>query len=59
MKIEFNHSNLAPDYNNDSFVIRMEILRILDKIKQQIDAGETYGPVIDINGNKVGNWSID
>ena len=37
---------------------RSEVVRILKKITKQIDDGEDYGPIMDINGNKIGEWSL-
>lgn len=38
---------------------RSEIARLLRKISVQIDTGDSDGVIIDINGNKVGRWSLD
>ena len=36
-----------------------EICRILQEVKHQIWLGRTYGPCMDTNGRKVGEWSLD
>lgn len=36
-----------------------EVKRVLKNICNQLDNGKTYGACMDINGNKVGEWSID
>lgn len=36
-----------------------ECRRLLDKISGELDAGKTYGSIMDINGNKVGKWEVD
>ncbi len=36
-----------------------EICRILRTISAKVDAGETSGEVMDVNGNKIGQWSMD
>ena len=62
MKIEFNHTNLASEFEDmDSYnyIIRDEIKKILQKIEERIENGDSYGSVMDINGNKIGTWSID
>ena len=38
---------------------RSEIARLLRKISVQIETGDSDGVIIDINGNKVGRWSLD
>lgn len=38
---------------------RSEIARLLRKISLQIETGDSDGVIIDINGNKVGRWSLD
>lgn len=37
----------------------LEVTRILDKIKDQINHGETEDPIRDANGNTIGYWSLD
>jgi hypothetical protein len=34
----------------------LEIIRILDRIKQKLTDGHTYGGIMDINGNSVGSF---
>lgn len=36
-----------------------ECRRLLDIISGKLDAGKTYGSIMDINGNKVGEWKVD
>lgn len=36
-----------------------EVKRILKNVCNQLDNGKVNGNCIDINGNKVGEWSID
>lgn len=38
---------------------RSEIARLLRKISVQIETGDSDGVIMDINGNKVGRWSLD
>ena len=62
MKIEFDHTNLASDFENmDSYnsVTRFEINRILKDIENRIINGDSYGSIRDINGNTIGKWSIE
>lgn len=63
MKIKFSTSGAAfqdeyaDEMTNDIYT-RSEVVRILKKITKQIDDGEDYGSIIDINGNKIGEWSL-
>lgn len=34
-----------------------EIRRILETVSCELETGATSGSVMDVNGNKVGNWS--
>lgn len=36
-----------------------EVRRILLKVICELEAGRTNGPVMDVNGNKVGHWSYE
>ena len=60
MRIEFDTDTDAfgPDseYLDD---LRFEVRRILDKICEQIDEGELFGTILDINGNRVGTWDLE
>lgn len=38
---------------------RYEVARLLRKIFAQIEQGVDDGVIMDINGNKVGRWSLD
>lgn len=38
---------------------RYELARLLRKISVQIEQGDDDGVIMDINGNKVGRWSLD
>lgn len=38
---------------------RYEVTRLLRKISVQIEQGDNDGVIMDINGNKVGRWSLD
>ncbi len=53
MKIEFSTDNDAFEEYGDK-----EIRRILEEIADQVERGYGYGPIIDINGNHVGEWSL-
>ena len=35
-----------------------EVARLLREIAADMDNGSTSGPVIDLNGNKVGTWDL-
>lgn len=63
MKIKFSTSGEAfqdeyADKATNDMYTRSEVVRILKKITKQIDDGEDYGPIMDINGNKIGEWSL-
>ena len=53
MKIEFETSNAAFDEYGT-----YEVIRILDEIGRKLDNGYDHGVIMDINGNKVGEWSL-
>ena len=43
--------------DEDIFCEGEEIIRILRRIEKELENGATRGSVMDINGNKVCNWS--
>ena len=51
---------LVFDMNNEVFNSEpeFEVERILFKISNDVLNGETYGAIMDYNGNKVGSWEI-
>lgn len=53
MKIQFNT-------DNDAFNVceEVEIRRILEKIIDQIEQGWEKNIIMDINGNRIGEWSL-
>lgn len=63
MFVRFNTSGAAfgseyeDEVTNDIYA-RTEVVRILKKVTVQIENGEEYGPIMDINGNKIGEWSL-
>ena len=63
MKIQFSTEGAAfrDEYEsstmNDIYT-REEVSRILKKIASLVESGISYGSVMDINGNKIGEWSI-
>ena len=61
--LKFTTGNAAfrDPYNGkeDEFFERLECVRILKKITKAVEDGETHGSIMDINGNKVGEWSND
>mgnify|MGYP003418159046 CR=1 FL=1 len=54
MKIQFNTDNAA----FEEYGLWEETDRILKDISYKIRLGYEYGPVRDINGNKIGTWSL-
>lgn len=60
LKIEIKTDNAA--FSEDDVLTyegRYEVARLLRKISVQIEQGDNDGVIMDINGNKVGRWSLD
>ena len=59
LKFATGGSAFRDPYNGeeDDLFERLECVRILKKITQAVEDGATYGPIMDINGNKIGEWS--
>ena len=55
MKIEFSTGNAAFDEECGGS-LKYETIRILREICEKIEMGCTEGSIIDINGNKIGEW---
>lgn len=53
MKIEFSTGNAAFDEYGT-----YEVERILEKIIRQVENGYEDGVIMDINGNKIGEWEL-
>jgi hypothetical protein len=53
MKINFQTDNAA--FSDDK---SFETIRILNTVINKIEEGENDGKIFDINGNKIGEWSI-
>lgn len=63
MKIQFSTSGAAfkdeyADEATNDINTRDEIIRILKRITNDIVYGADHGSIMDINGNKIGEWSI-
>lgn len=61
MNIQFGTNSAAFCGNNgeQNFWDRTnEIARILRKITRRIESGYDHGAIMDMNGNKVGTWSL-
>lgn len=63
MKIEFKTSGAAfqneyEDEATNDYLARDEVVRILEGIAANIRYGYDHGSIMDINGNKIGNWSL-
>ena len=54
MKIEFDTSNASFDAAAD-----FEIRRILEKIANQVEGGWDKNIIMDTNGNRIGQWTLD
>lgn len=66
LRIEINTENAAfqsqwgaADKWDDMYCRNEEVKRVLKNICNQMDNGKTSGSCIDINGNKVGEWSLN
>ena len=60
LNIEIKTGNAA--FSEDEVLTiegRYEVARLLRKISVQIEQGDNDGVIMDINGNKVGRWSLD
>lgn len=44
--------------NYDEESIKVYTIRILEKIVSDIENGAEYGPIMSINGNKLGTWEM-
>ena len=62
MKIDFSTGGAAfkdiRTMEDDDWTFRSECIRILDKIKIQINQGYDSGSIMDIYGNKIGSWKL-
>ena len=63
-KLEFTTSNAAfGDERDPEYVQRVDKLREVNRIMQnvikEIAYGKTDGSIMDVNGNKIGKWSLD
>ena len=62
MKIKFKTSSNAfrDPYTGeeDDYYKANECMRIMQDILDKIKRGCEYGPIMDINGNKIGEWEI-
>ena len=57
MKIEFTTENAAFSEECGGS-LEYETIRILGEICENIEIGCTEGSIIDINGNKIGDWKL-
>jgi hypothetical protein len=55
-KISIKTDNAA--FGDTDSVRAEEVARLLREIAEDLDNGEVCGPVIDLNGNKVGTWDL-
>ena len=63
MKILFSTEGAAfkdeyADETTNEFYTRDECVRILKRIVADMEYGYKHGSIMDINGNKIGEWSI-
>ena len=55
----FKDPNGDEENNFDDLYEALEIKRLLDRINIDIREGRKSGSLMDINGNKVGEWRLD
>jgi hypothetical protein len=61
MKIEFKTSGAAfkdVDGEENIYYKTAEVIRILNRVINRIEDGRTDGAIMDVNGNKIGEWSL-
>lgn len=63
MKIQFGTDGAAfkdeyADEATNKFYTRDECVRILKGIVANMEYGYDHGPIMDINGNKIGSWEL-
>ena len=61
MKIEFSTDNAAFCNENgepNDLTKRLGIIDIMMDLRYKISQGMSYGQITDINGNKIGEWSL-
>lgn len=56
-RVDFETCNAA--FGETETDRRVEVIRILRKVIRQIEYGEDGAVVMDLNGNKAGDWSTD
>jgi hypothetical protein len=56
VKISFETDNAAFDGISRK---RREVARILEDVAYKVACGKTEGKVMDINGNSIGEWSVE
>lgn len=61
-KIEFETSNAEFQNEDDTmndFAARTECKRLLKRVLADFDKGYNVGALLDLNGNKVGEWKFE
>jgi hypothetical protein len=58
LKIETGNAAFGEMPNERNADCAYEIARILRQCAKQLDAGRKDSPLYDINGNRVGEWSL-
>lgn len=43
----------------DPYMTRLEVIRILGKVRAELSSGKMSGSCIDANGNVVGKWGLE
>lgn len=62
MEIKFNTNTAAFGTEYDEYpevTEKEEIIRILHKVIAEVNMFRAGGPIMDVNGNKVGEWKLE
>lgn len=59
LEIECDNEAFADGGEHTIETAGAEVVRILKKIVWHIEGGREDGPIVDINGNKVGEWGFE
>lgn len=58
-----NNVSLRVNFNSGNAALvddpRAETARILNDIRARVEGGEEYSAIFDLNGNYIGDWSLD
>jgi hypothetical protein len=60
LKLSFRTTNAAfrDEHNPDDPILHSAVADVLREVADDIDEGKLSGPIYDLNGNRVGQWSL-